>query len=123
MNQLKMADVQSIVTLHSRGWSARRIAGELAVDRETVGRYLRLSVESVAAGSSDAPAGPSDSNPASAPTGIDGGSVSSGTVAGAPAGNDGAEGAKPPPELRLSNPAAPAGNEAVPSVPARSPKV
>lgn len=105
MNQLKMADVQSIVTLHSRGWSARRIARELGVDRETVGRYLRLSVESVAAGSSNAPAGPSDSNPASAPT-----------------GNDGAEGAKPATEPRSSNPAAPAGNEAAPSVPARSPK-
>ena len=43
MNRLKMADVQSILTLHSRGWSRRRIARELGVDRETVGRYVRLS--------------------------------------------------------------------------------
>jgi len=45
MNQLKMADVQSILTLHSRGWSRRRIARELGVDRETVGRHLRLSAQ------------------------------------------------------------------------------
>jgi len=42
-NQLKMADVQSILTLHARGWSRRRIARELGLDRETVGRHLRLT--------------------------------------------------------------------------------
>lgn len=39
-NQLKMALVQSILTLHARGWSRRRIARELGVHRETVGRYV-----------------------------------------------------------------------------------
>jgi hypothetical protein len=65
MNQLKMADVQSIVTLHSRGWSRRRIARELGVDRETVGRYLRLSGSSPGG----VAIGVWDSNPASAPAG------------------------------------------------------
>lgn len=41
-NRLKMATVQSILTLHDRGWSGRRIAEELDVDRETVSRYVKL---------------------------------------------------------------------------------
>jgi transposase len=45
-NQLAMADVQSILTLYARGWSARRIARELSIDRETVGRHVRLSADS-----------------------------------------------------------------------------
>jgi transposase len=32
--------------LHARGWSARRIARELGVDRGTVGRHVRLSADS-----------------------------------------------------------------------------
>jgi len=36
-NQLKMADVQALMALHERGWSNRRIARELSIDRETVG--------------------------------------------------------------------------------------
>ena len=39
-NRLKMAKVQSILSLHSQGWSRRRIARELCVDRETVSRYV-----------------------------------------------------------------------------------
>src|ERR1700722_19388020 len=49
-NQLKMADVQCILTLRDRGWSRRRIARELGLDRETVGRHLRFSAESVCDG-------------------------------------------------------------------------
>jgi transposase len=41
-NRLKMATVQSILVLHDRGWSGRRIAAELDVDRETVSRYVKL---------------------------------------------------------------------------------
>jgi transposase len=41
-NQLKMATVQSILSLHAQRWSARRIARELGVDRETVSRYVAL---------------------------------------------------------------------------------
>lgn len=40
-NRLRMAKVHSIQTLHARGWSQRRIARALGVDRETVARYVR----------------------------------------------------------------------------------
>lgn len=42
-NQLKMARVQSILTLHGHGWSHRRIARELGIHRETVGRCVDRS--------------------------------------------------------------------------------
>jgi DNA-binding NarL/FixJ family response regulator len=41
-NRLKMARVQSILSLHAQGWSRRRIAHELGIDRETVSRYVQL---------------------------------------------------------------------------------
>jgi transposase len=41
-NGLKMALVHAIEELLKRGWSHRRIARELGVHRETVGRYARL---------------------------------------------------------------------------------
>lgn len=41
-NQLKMAMVNAIWTLKQRGWSNRRIAQELGIDRETVARYVHL---------------------------------------------------------------------------------
>jgi transposase len=47
-NRLKMARVQSILLLHSRGWSRRRIARELSIDRETVSRYVQLDQQPVA---------------------------------------------------------------------------
>jgi transcriptional regulator with XRE-family HTH domain len=40
-NLLKMAISQTIRTLHHRGWSQRRIADELGINRETVARHLR----------------------------------------------------------------------------------
>lgn len=40
-NQLKMADTAAIVALVRQGWSYRRIARELGVDRDTVSRYAR----------------------------------------------------------------------------------
>ena len=54
-NVLKMAIVQSIQQLHAAGWSQRRIAKELGIDRGTVARRLR--------------APPPDSNAAIVPTG------------------------------------------------------
>jgi transposase len=39
-NHLTMALVETILSLHQRGWSQRRIARELGIHRETVGRYL-----------------------------------------------------------------------------------
>jgi IS30 family transposase len=40
-NVLKMAIVQSIRQLHASGWSQRRIARALEIDRGTVARHLR----------------------------------------------------------------------------------
>jgi transposase len=42
-NQLKMAMVDTIIALHQRGWSSRRIARVLGIHRDTVARYLHLS--------------------------------------------------------------------------------
>jgi transposase len=41
MNQLKMSQQQSIITLWQHGWSFRRIARELYLRRETVSKYVR----------------------------------------------------------------------------------
>lgn len=43
MNQLKVKEQHSIVALHEKGWSKRRIARELGIDRVTVRRYLALA--------------------------------------------------------------------------------
>ena len=43
MNQLKMDIQHTISTLSRGGWSQRRIARELGIDRETVARYRRLA--------------------------------------------------------------------------------
>ena len=43
-NQLTMAKVHSILTLHQRGWSNRRIARALGIHRKTVGRHVKLAV-------------------------------------------------------------------------------
>src|SRR5512147_2666546 len=40
-NLLKMAVSETIRALHRRGWSQRRIADELGINRETVARHLR----------------------------------------------------------------------------------
>ena len=53
-NHLRVAKVLSIQALHDQGWSQRRIARELSINRETVARHLN-----------------SDSKPAKAPTGSD----------------------------------------------------
>jgi hypothetical protein len=42
-NQLTMADIQAILSLHETGWRNRRIARELNIDRETVAKYVRAS--------------------------------------------------------------------------------
>ena len=40
-NLLKVAMIDVILSLHRRGWSQRRIARELGINRETVARYLK----------------------------------------------------------------------------------
>jgi len=64
-NRLKMAKVNSILTLHQQGWSQRRIAEQLGVHRETVSRYIAQWK----AGQAEAPTGSEPSKPATAPTG------------------------------------------------------
>jgi transposase len=44
-NQLSMAKVNAILTLHASGHSQRRIAKLLGVDRETVGKYVARAAE------------------------------------------------------------------------------
>ena len=56
-NVLKMAKIQSILSLHASGWNQSRIAAELGLDRETVRKYLRQQLQ-----------GP---KPANAPTGCE----------------------------------------------------
>jgi transposase len=59
-----MAVINAISTLMERGWSQRRIARELGINRETVSRYVHLwKTEAKPAG--NAPTGSKDSKPAS----------------------------------------------------------
>ena len=43
MNELNVNLQHSILTLAGNGWSNRRIARELGINRETVGKYLVLA--------------------------------------------------------------------------------
>ena len=73
-NLLKVAMIETIQSLRQRGWSKRRIARELGIDRETVARHLRQPP--APAKPANAPIGSSDadavSKPAIAPIGSDG---------------------------------------------------
>ena len=57
MNQLKMDIQQTISTLSRGGWSQRRIARELGIDRETVARYRRLARQVAEPKPANSPAG------------------------------------------------------------------
>src|SRR5437016_4031064 len=46
-NQLPMTDVQSVLTLYERGWSRRRIARELGLNRGTVNGYVHRHLASL----------------------------------------------------------------------------
>ncbi|MBN1972389.1 MAG: helix-turn-helix domain-containing protein [Sedimentisphaerales bacterium] len=69
-NQLKMAMINAIWILKERGWSGRRIARELGINRETVGRYLS-AWSNGSKPATQAPTGSEDSNQDKAPTGSD----------------------------------------------------
>ena len=70
-NLLKVAMIDTILSLRQRGWSQRRIARELGIDRETVARYLHQHADQ--AKPANAPLGSPDlsdlSKPANAPLG------------------------------------------------------
>jgi len=72
VNQLKMDLRQSIISLSGNGWSQRRIARELGINRETVARYRREQREEAQAKPANVPAGSSAvaaPKPATLPTG------------------------------------------------------
>jgi transposase len=103
-NRLKMAPAQSIHTLYQQGWSQRRIARELGINRETVARHLKdLPRDPKPA---NAPIGSGDvldgSNPAIAPTGSGDGADGS-NPAIAPTGPDPLEGDTKPTDLPFSS--------------------
>ena len=79
-NQIKMATSASIIELYERGWSQRRIARELALDRETVSRHIRLNAAAA-------------SKPAIPPAGTDGDAVAKPAIP--PAGVEEAANPKP----------------------------
>jgi hypothetical protein len=70
-NQLTMALIDSILTLHQRNWSNRRIARELGIDRQTVADYLRAHGGEAKPANAPIGSGDADSQakPANAPIG------------------------------------------------------
>ena len=87
-NQLKMALVETVLRLHAQGWSQRRIARELGIDRAAVARHIgQTEPVAKAAGNGDpAPGIPVESKPARAPTGSGQCSAASEPAAVAPTG-------------------------------------
>lgn len=74
-NQLAMSKVHSIMTLHSRGWSCRRIGRELGIHRDTVRRYVRqarLAAELAPENRPNPPAGSEGQNQPNLPAGYPG---------------------------------------------------
>jgi len=71
-NVLRVSLQTTIYSLADRGWSQRRIARELGIDRETVGRYLRLAGKAKPAISTTGSAGDSESKPAILTAGLRG---------------------------------------------------
>ena len=65
-NVLNVALVESIRSLFAQGWSRRRIARELGVDRETVGKYV--SQQSDGQNPPNLPTGSATSKPATLPS-------------------------------------------------------
>jgi predicted transcriptional regulator len=77
-NWLKMAEAQSILALARLGWSYRRIATEVGVDRETVSRHVKAVATAPGSVAGGLPVGePAVSN---ATISITGPAVSDGTI-------------------------------------------
>ncbi len=96
-NQLTMVLIDTVRTLYARGWSRRRIARELGINRDTVARYLQASDEAAkpanAPSGSDAPE--TEAKPANAPIGCDAAQPKA-KPANAPIGSDAAAGEHAP---------------------------
>jgi transposase len=71
-NRLTMAMIETVLALHRRKWSTRRIALELGIHRDTVARYIaeakRQAKPAIAPTGSEAAIG--EAKPAVAPTGL-----------------------------------------------------
>ena len=67
MNQLKVSIQQSIIALAIHGWSQRRIARELQLDRSTVAKYLRAEAAKPATNPAHGSELVAESKPASNP--------------------------------------------------------
>jgi len=91
-NTLKMAEVYTIYALLERGWSRRRIAQVLGIDRETVTRYARLAAAASGRAPPGAPLGCGPPKPATAPPGSE---PDSGGVYAQELGSNPASGAPP----------------------------
>jgi hypothetical protein len=89
-NLLKVAMIETILSLQQRGWSQRRVARELGIAREAVARHLRN--QHAAPKPANAPLGSEggdrDSKPANAPIGSEATAAES-KPANAPTGSDG----------------------------------
>src|SRR5260221_12980463 len=72
-NVLRVSLQTTIHSLADRGWSQRRIARELGINRETVGRYLRLAEKAKPAISTLGSEGGRESKPAISTAGKSGG--------------------------------------------------
>src|SRR5258708_3528838 len=93
-NRLKMAMLESILTFHRLGWSNRRIARELGIDRDAVSRHLRtVAARSKAA---TAPPGSEEAAPRSNAAKAPPGSGAAGTEANAAKAPTGSEAATEP---------------------------
>ena len=111
-NVLKMAKIQSIQQLHASGWSQRRIARALAIDRGTVARHLQPS--------------PPDPKPAITPAGSDGSNAATFSPLPAPPpqrtdGSDGTDCAVGP-NAAIPPAGLPEGNTAPPTATPRFPR-
>ena len=73
-NVLRVSLQTTIHSLADRGWSQRRIARELGINRETVGRYLRLAEKAKPAISTPGSEGDRESKPAILTAGFEGSS-------------------------------------------------
>ena len=73
-NVLRVSLQTTIHSLADRGWSQRRIARELGINRETVGRYLRLAENAKPAISPPGSEGDRESKPAILTAGFEGSS-------------------------------------------------
>ena len=89
-NVLKVSLQTTIYSLHDRGWSRRRIARELGIDRETVGRYLLLAKPAI---STTGVEGTDEAKPAISTTGTEGSGEAKPAIS--TAGTEGSGEAKP----------------------------